>query len=503
MRYGKGKYNTFKYGVKDNSTIGWKLLIRWDDIYWYPETDRIMDLVISRGRDNMITGNKLEGMGVGEATLTLDNTDGRYDPFNASSPIYAYIGPGKRAKVIVKNGDNSNEVQLIEGTISQITPYGRREKTQIKIVDDWNYLKGRVVNQGLTNNWRVDLAINDIIADAGGLVTLNDMSSDFIKHFWEAKMNAADGVNEIAHTFMDEVIIGADGVFKYKAHNKIDASKLTITSEKLLKDIAFPMPWEVQRNFVKVTVHPVDFSSTSSTVIWELKSAIPILDGQSIEMDVEFNVNNIKCLAIPDGQYGVGLSCNTSSDGSGVSIYPSYSCQYYGSYAHISLINNTGQDGYILPSVIDPTTGNRSGSYAVGFPYLIYENQYIQAGAGSWQTNPTEIDLDSVYMQDNNQAIAIANYMANWLNGVKYFPTIIVDGRPDWQFSLDLLDKVRLDLGTLNIDDYFRVGKITIKWLSDNGQLSRTEFKLEPVKPFGDYWELDVDALDSTTILGV
>ena len=55
----------------------------------------------------------------------------------------------------------------------------------------------------------------------------------------------------------------------------------------------------------------------------------------------------------------------------------------------------------------------------------------------------------------------------------------------------------------LGLDAEFRVGKITTSWLSENGSLSRTVLKLEPVKAFGDYWELDTDALNTTTIIGV
>ena len=185
MRYGKAKYGSFKYGITDNPNLGWRFLIKWDDEFWTSEPDRVTDLVINRGRDNLISGDKIEGMKVGEVVLTLDNSDGRYDPFNTSSPIYSLIGPGKRLQISVKNGDTGGDWIVFTGTISEITPFGRWDKTQIRAVDDLNLLNNKIVNYGLVEGARVDEAIRNVLLTAGFTdsdLSL-DMSSDFI-HFW-------------------------------------------------------------------------------------------------------------------------------------------------------------------------------------------------------------------------------------------------------------------------------------------------------------------------------
>ena len=101
MRYGQAKYGSFKYGITDNPNVGWRFLVKWDDQFWTPEANRVLDLVITRGRDNMMSGDKLlEPMKPGEAVFMLDNHDGRYDPFNTSSPLYNLIGPNKRLQIL-------------------------------------------------------------------------------------------------------------------------------------------------------------------------------------------------------------------------------------------------------------------------------------------------------------------------------------------------------------------------------------------------------------------
>ena len=499
MRYGRGKYGGFKYGITDNPNLGWRFLINWDDEFWTPEVDRVTDLVITRGRDNLISRDKIEEMKAGEVVLTLDNHDGRYDPFNASSPLYNLIGPGKRLQISVKNGDTGGDWIVFTGTISEITPFGRWNKTQIRAVDDLNLLNNKIVNYGLVEGCRVDEAIRNVLLTAGSAdsdLSL-DMSSDFIHFWWAAKQSAKDTIDELSQAHMDEWAVTADGKIRYKAHNEQDAVKLTLNSNDLLKDISFLMPWDVQRNLVEYTIYPVETDSVIQ-IIWENKSAIFIQAGEMIEIDADFSVEGQDCIAKEYVFGGVNLIATTGVDGTGANVALNISWQYYGSYAHIIITNVDSVDGYIQPHKEDSGNG-----YAIGTAYLVYNKSSVRKQVGSSQQSQKSLIIDSKYMQDRNLANGLATYYVNWLYNTKHYPTVILECRNDIQFSIDLLDKVRVKLDVLGLDAEFRVGKITTSWLSENGSLSRTVLKLEPVKAFGDYWELDTDALNTTTIIGV
>lgn len=63
---------------------------------WIPVTDYVLEegTDIQRGRTD-----ELEAMGTGTATVTLRNTDRRFDPDNASSPYYPNVRPNQRIRI--------------------------------------------------------------------------------------------------------------------------------------------------------------------------------------------------------------------------------------------------------------------------------------------------------------------------------------------------------------------------------------------------------------------
>jgi len=498
MRYGQAKYSSFKYGITDNPNVGWRFLVKWDDQFWTPEANRVLDLVITRGRDNMMSGDKLEPMKPGEAVFMLDNHDGRYDPFNTSSPLYNLIGPNKRLQISVKNGDTGGDWIIFTGTISEITPFGRWDKTQIRAIDDLNVLASKIVNYELVEGCRVDEAIRNVLLTAGFADTnlILDKSSDFIHYWWAAKQSAKDTIDELAQAHMDEWAVLANGKIKYKAHNRAETLKTILTSDELLKDISFLMPWDVQINEVEYRVYPIE-SSLEPRHIWELTSPIFIGDQDKLIIEAIFATDEGNCLAKQNGSSEIFLVGNTSKDETGTPIPLIINVSYFSSYALISIENQSGQDGYILAYEEGGNTG-----YINSYAY-IFRNTILVGTKVAWAQSDMKLTIDSDYIQDKFLAQNYTNYLANWFSGVKHFPTIILEGRNDLQFSLDLLDKVRLKLDVLGLDAEFRIGKIETSWLNNNGSASRTVLKLEPIKTFGDYWELDVDYLGVGSILGV
>src|SRR5262245_2375637 len=90
--------------------------------------------------------------------------------------------------------------------------------------------------------------------------------------------------------------------------------------------------------------------------------------------------------------------------------------------------------------------------------------------------------LNTPWIQAVDYAQSYADYVITELASARKFPTIQIESRGDIQFGFDLyIDKIHLTISALGIDDTFRVGRITHKWLNQNGYAVRTTLKLEPV----------------------
>lgn len=104
-RYGTFKYSTETYGKTTTgvaNNILYALHVDWDGDGSYDgaynEANRVLDWTIDRGRDTVInpSGSGFTPYSVGTFRITLDNYDGRYDPWNSDSPLYGNLMPGKK-----------------------------------------------------------------------------------------------------------------------------------------------------------------------------------------------------------------------------------------------------------------------------------------------------------------------------------------------------------------------------------------------------------------------
>ena len=78
------------------SPMVWALEADWnnDGVFEADERHRFIDISIKRGRRTF-----LERMKPGKAVLSLENHDGRFNPWYASSPLYPNILPGRRIRL--------------------------------------------------------------------------------------------------------------------------------------------------------------------------------------------------------------------------------------------------------------------------------------------------------------------------------------------------------------------------------------------------------------------
>jgi len=105
-------------------SLTWKFEVKWDGTNWVDEAARMRGLTTWRGRQHFVApgGRGLEPMPAGEAVVPMVDVDGRYNPYNASSPLYGDIAPGKLARITVThttpvtwNSENSGSNHLFNG----------------------------------------------------------------------------------------------------------------------------------------------------------------------------------------------------------------------------------------------------------------------------------------------------------------------------------------------------------------------------------------------------
>src|SRR5512146_2232384 len=110
-KYGACNYSTFKYGTAAcgdqpvySGLVLWLINIWWD-AGWENEGPRCTGYSLTRGRRAYLAANgtTFEGMQPGSVTLTLDNSDQRFDPYNSGSPIYGHVKPGREVCIKVKD----------------------------------------------------------------------------------------------------------------------------------------------------------------------------------------------------------------------------------------------------------------------------------------------------------------------------------------------------------------------------------------------------------------
>lgn len=96
-----------------------RVQIQWDGGSWTDETARCKHISIARGR-----GQNLEATEVGTCTLTMVDTDGRYNPLNTSSPLYGYTNKVRAVNIDVTY--NSTRYYLYYGATNRVESNGDR-----------------------------------------------------------------------------------------------------------------------------------------------------------------------------------------------------------------------------------------------------------------------------------------------------------------------------------------------------------------------------------------
>lgn len=503
-RYGTFKYGSAKYGASVNPNLLWALEVDWDDDGVFDGSNdavRVTGLRSERGDQYFISGDGrgFESHSIGNAIITLDNYDGRYDPYNATGPLYGKLLPGLLVRLWVRNGIGGTDYPIIAGVLQDIKPYGRMGTVDLVLEDGWRWLSDRDVSVSLQADVYADDAIG-AIADAANYPWSYELDSgpELIKWWWTTGKKAKAEIEDVANSGIGTVFIAADGKLKYYSRQRSTDPQITIHEGEILKDVVIPQPWEFQRNIVKLSVNPR--VTQSSQVLWTLYDKPLISPTDTVTIWAPFSYGGVRVPAtdVITPEITTDYTANASVDGSGddKTAQVSVSITVFAETAKIEYTNNDAATVYL-------TFAQLRGK-PINAPSM---SQIIKEGTGAAK-RPRVLELNLPWQQDYNTGVNIAEYLLDFLQGIQFFPTILIENRPEIQFGLDLHDVVSLKLDEWGVDANFRIGKITHKFLSATGQHVQTEMRLFPVyiPPVPNYWYLGtagLSELGATTYLGV
>ena len=123
-----------------------------------------------------------------------------------------------------------------------------------------------------------------------------------------------------------------------------------------------------------------------------------------------------------------------------------------------------------------------------GYPITSRPTTVIKENSTSQSTyGKKKFILNNEWLQDSNRANDIALYLRTSLAAPELYPEVIIEGRPDIQFGIDIFDQETLDISELGITGDYLVGAIRHRWTAGKGAV--TTIRFEPVFDYAsNYW---------------
>lgn len=496
-KLGTVTYGSALYGAFAPSDLAWGLDIDWDnDGKFSGDNDarKLSALTITRGRNFYIRadGKGFETQQAGRLDGIWENNDGRYDPYNISSPLYPNILPGRffRLRVLTPTG---NVYPVMSGILSDIRPDSAGAKrVRVQGEDGIRFLR-QSVSTAVKENYRTDEAITDMLAAIGWPAMWGndlDIGIDVRPYWWVDKRSAYDEIYDLVNSELGQFFIAADGKATFRNRNASESSAAALNGTNFREGIEVAMPWEMVRDTVRVWVRPRVL--VSGIEIWRYQEILSIAAGATIEIwaDFTYNNNSVPAKTVTTPVATTDYTANSQSDGLGTDLTSNITIAMttFSKSAKLKITNNGAGIAYL--------TLMRLRGDVIDSPNATY--QEVRSGSGVNQT----FELDLPWIQSTTVAAGFAEYLALYLSGRAFIRVKLIN-QPETQFGVDLNDLVDVDIPDLGIYGTYRVAWLKHRWLNRTGYHVETEWLLEPyISLSGVYWTFPA-TIGVTTIYGL
>jgi aryl carrier-like protein len=480
-RYGSFKYSAEKYGaVAVDRRLSWGLEVDWDNDGIFDgsnEAGYAIGMTLKRGRLFFMKsgGEGFQPVDVGEITFTLQDIDGRFDPYNIDSPLYQSILPGRRIRVTVKDETSGIVYPVFYGRLKELRQnYGNVQTVTMTAQDEQKLLTEKRIRTNIYTSIRFDTAISHCLTQAGWDMTtdIDSTVSDTMPYWWARGDAAFTEIMSLVDAVFGRFFVSADGTATYLSRLQNDTSAATLNDSDVMLDygIRLPSPLDVVKNIIRIYAR----ARTAHTNIefWRLADTPTIPAGESRTIWAEFRYNNadVAATSVTTPVATTDYTANTASDGSGSNLTGSISIVMtsFATSAKLVITNNSVSAAYIT---LLKVRGN--GVSADEYTFAEESNDASIAIYGE-----REFIVKSDWLQDLNSAIDQAQIYSTQLAELKKFPRVKLRNNPSKQFGLDLFNLVSLSL--TNVTEDQRISYIEHQWINRSGDVLDTYFYFEP-----------------------
>jgi hypothetical protein len=437
----------------------------------------------------------------GKLTVDLDNSDGRYDGWNADSPLYPNVTYDAEVVFVVRDLTAAIKYNIFRGIITDIrtSGYGNNARVTLEISDGWRYLRDYSARVAMQTNISPSAAIGlilDYIQWPPSWGRDLSPSTDTIKYFWaNGNKIASSVIQEITDSFVGYFFIKANGQAAYRNRTDITASVYDYDQSELLRDIGLPQPYEIRRNVTRIKTYPRAIAPTG--VIWQLAGDTPLIypgasNSRTIFANYTYNDEPVPAQNVIVPVATTDYLVNTAADGSGTDLTANCTVSLYdfGDTAKLTITNNSGLNGYITKLQV-----RGDAVYLQNNADIVYEEEDRRPSR--------EFFLDLLWQQNTNVAQDFSNLIGPFMNRLNPFPIVQIEARPEAQFKPDLFDIVSVSIPKLGIlGNSFRVGGIEHHSVGDKCNAVKTTLYLESYVSFENLWTFPITNFGTDTVFG-
>lgn len=232
--------------------IQWQLYIAWNFSSYVDESERLIsasgEIQYSAPEEQFSSGRgQVDGM-----TLVLQNSDGRYSPFNTSSPLYSLISGGKayHAPVVLNvSNDNANYYRLFTGVIKlpqedAPTPQGIatatiecRSKDELLLQQRFSTTLAQF-QQAYAEGWTESQVINAWLEAAGVSASDRELSPGLftIPFAWMDDESPLEEIWKLASACGGRFFASSYGKYRYESLTHWITASRSVTSNELLTE---------------------------------------------------------------------------------------------------------------------------------------------------------------------------------------------------------------------------------------------------------------------------
>jgi hypothetical protein len=458
-------------GETYTSRYKWLLMVDWGGV----ETDesaRLMGVSTERGLEKYTngSGDGLADIGPGRLSLTLNNDDRRFDPRNASSPLYPNVTNLTSIKLLVINTEDFSQEPVFAGTIDDIRPDSGGKTVTITASDDLELLRQQTATTPMIFNTTADAAIRSIAEAAGIDDGIYQASTHPLTVFAVENVNALQAICDITEASLGQVFVDRRGKLRYYSLSYTGMVTHNLNEDNVDKTIAQGQPWD--ERYPSCAVYANRWARTATKTLWDYGRSLSIPAGSSVTVKAEWsNIGTPGALVYGRNAYLSAPGVLTNALTATISNITPRSCD-------ITVSN-------VSPWAQGTKLQLRGVEYVSG---LIFSERRYQPGqkiSGRLATQASTKELfsaedtalpakrrnkfvlDSQFVQDGNYASAYAALLKDHLKNGLSTVTVTFESAASFaqQFGTELFNLVELDFPTLGIngDDYY-LGKVRHEW---------------------------------------